>query len=115
MQTSHYCKCSFYQNNNDKKFYLRKAINTQQQRTYQNCKLQFLNRIVKYALVTFVLYLKESEVTALHTYKGKEEEHELSFEYGDLIKIVKIVTKVNLKNDKINITLKFIHLIELFF
>lgn len=35
----------------------------------------------------------ESEVTALHTYKGKEEEHELSFEYGDLIKIVKIVTK----------------------
>jgi len=51
----------------------------------------------------------------LHTYKGKEEEHELSFEYGDLIKIVKIVTKVNLKNDKIKITLKFIHLIELFF
>jgi hypothetical protein len=42
------------------------------------------------------IFLKESEVTALHTYKGKEEEHELSFEYGDLIKIVKIVTKVNL-------------------
>lgn len=35
----------------------------------------------------------ESEVTALHTYKGKEEEHELSFDYGDLIRIVKIVTK----------------------
>ena len=29
----------------------------------------------------------------MHSYKGKEEEHELSFEYGDLIKIVKIVSK----------------------
>lgn len=35
----------------------------------------------------------EQEVTAIHTYKGKIDEHELSFDYGDKLKIIKIVAK----------------------
>ncbi len=34
-----------------------------------------------------------TEVTALIKYNGKSDEHELSFEYGDLMRIVKIVHK----------------------
>ena len=39
---------------------------------------------------------KGSEVTALLKYEGRAEELELSFEYGDLIKIIKIIAKVYL-------------------
>lgn len=33
------------------------------------------------------------EVTAIYSYKGKTDEHELSFDYGDKLKILKIVAK----------------------
>lgn len=33
-------------------------------------------------------------VTAIHSYKGKIDEHELTFDYGDKLKIIKIVAKV---------------------
>ena len=33
-------------------------------------------------------------MTALCKFEGRTEERELSFEYGDLIKITKIITKV---------------------
>lgn len=35
----------------------------------------------------------DQEVTAIHSYKGKIDEHELSFDYGDQLKIIKIVAK----------------------
>ena len=35
----------------------------------------------------------DQEVTAIHSYKGKADEHELSFECGDQLKIVKLVAK----------------------
>ena len=52
---------------------------------------------IRFYLLTFVdhcVILKGSEVTALVKYEGRTEELELSFEYGDLIKIVKIIAKV---------------------
>ena len=36
-----------------------------------------------------------SEVTALHKFKGRTSERELSFEFGDLIRIISIVAKVS--------------------
>lgn len=35
----------------------------------------------------------DQEVTAIHSYKGKSDEHELSFDYGDKMRIIKIVAK----------------------
>lgn len=41
-----------------------------------------------------MIFLQGSEVTALLKYEGRADELELSFEYGDLIKIIKIIAKV---------------------
>jgi len=36
---------------------------------------------------------KNQEVTAIYPYKGNSEERELSFEYGDIVKIINIIEK----------------------
>lgn len=39
------------------------------------------------------VFKPEQIVTAIHSYKGKVDEHELTFDYGDKLKIIKIVAK----------------------
>ena len=47
---------------------------------------------LSFKTITF-FNLKGSEVTAVTSFNGRAEERELSFEYGDLIKLVDIVSK----------------------
>ena len=47
------------------------------------------------------MFTKDTEVTAVSTFKGRPEERELSFDYGDLIKIISLVPKVGLCLDSI--------------
>lgn len=52
---------------------------------------KIINRANKLALNDE--FQSDQEVTAIHSYKGKVDEHELSFDYGDQLKIIKIVAK----------------------
>jgi len=45
----------------------------------------------------YLMFTKDTEVTAVSTFKGRPEERELSFDYGDLIKIISLVPKVSLR------------------